>query len=133
MRNSFQERLREARGSLSQAEFAHKMGLIQQTYANWENGAREPDQEKLKKLALHLGATTDWVLGLSAHRTASAADPPSEAAPPQIAITSADVSNLIATNRILTEHLARLCDDHHAQKKNRPPAHDGGGAATRTA
>ena len=73
MKNPFQERLREARGSLSQAEFAHKMGLIQQTYANWENGAREPDQEKLKKLAIQIGVTTDWLLGLSDHRTAKLA------------------------------------------------------------
>lgn len=49
MQNSFTARLRELRGNKSQAVFARELGVIQQTYARWENGQNEPSIEKIKK------------------------------------------------------------------------------------
>ncbi len=39
-------------------------GMVQQTYARWENGDRKPNIFELAELALHFGVSTDWLLGL---------------------------------------------------------------------
>lgn len=58
-------RLKELRGSLSQAKFASDLGLPQQTYANYETGRSEVGLSLLCDLASRFGVTTDWLLGLS--------------------------------------------------------------------
>lgn len=55
--------MRKIRG-LSQAKLAKMLGVAQNTVSNWENGAREPDNENLKKLAQVLGCTVDYLLCL---------------------------------------------------------------------
>lgn len=57
--------LRLIRGAKTQAEIAALLGVPQQTYANWEVGARQPKLDDLCKLALHFEVSTDWLLGLS--------------------------------------------------------------------
>lgn len=64
--------VRKMRG-LSQAKLAKMLGVAQNTVSNWENGAREPDNENLKKLAQALGCTVDYLLCLD---TASSDFPP---------------------------------------------------------
>lgn len=65
---SFSDRLLELRGSSTQTVFAASIGVIQQTYAQWELGNRQPKIQELVRLAQHFGVSTDWLLGLSEMR-----------------------------------------------------------------
>lgn len=58
-------RLLELRGNMSQSAFSKNLGILQQTYARWELGDRQPKLQDLASLASHFGVTTDWLLGLS--------------------------------------------------------------------
>ena len=62
------KRLAELRGNVSQAAFARSLGVLQQTYARWEIGDRQPKLQDLAALASHFGVTTDWLLGLTDDR-----------------------------------------------------------------
>ncbi len=151
----FGDRLRVLRKTVSQAEFARKLGENQQTYARWENGDREPELEKVKILANQLGVTTDYLLGLTgASQTVDqlkSASAPSETT----RITANDVSKLIEencelakaardlgeahkqlinTNAELSKELVELCRESRHQKDCTPVnAHSGGGRAAKTA
>ena len=59
------KRLAELRGNTSQAAFAKSLGVLQQTYARWELGDRQPKLQDLAALASQFGVTTDWLLGLT--------------------------------------------------------------------
>jgi transcriptional regulator with XRE-family HTH domain len=112
MRNTLCERLKTLRGSRSQAEFANEMGIKQQTYANWENGQREPDIEKLLKIALHNGVTSDYLLGLVSEKTEHFAPKLPSVGEIKTAISSEDVSRLIAQNSELSHAAAANGDAH---------------------
>ena len=43
---------------------AAELGIPQQTYANWESGARQPKLNDLRELALHFEVSADFLLGL---------------------------------------------------------------------
>lgn len=62
---SFSSRLRELRGSKTQAVIANELNTNQQTYARWELGDRQPKLQDLASIALHFGVTSDWLLGIS--------------------------------------------------------------------
>lgn len=47
----------------TQKEFADLLGVVQTTVANYENGIRIPDAEKLSKIASLLHITVDYLLG----------------------------------------------------------------------
>jgi transcriptional regulator with XRE-family HTH domain len=51
--------LRKKEG-LSQTEFGVKVGVKQQTVANWENGVIEPTVARLKRVADAFGVTVDY-------------------------------------------------------------------------
>lgn len=74
MRACFQSRLQNAREStgLSRKEFAERIGEFQGTYSAWENG-NLPGSDRMAKLAVALGVTTDYLYGLT--------DEPGAAAP----------------------------------------------------
>lgn len=61
---SFPLKLREARHNkgLTQQQIADKMGITKTTYCGYENGRREPDVEKIKKLACILELSCDELL-----------------------------------------------------------------------
>ena len=50
---------------MSQSAFSRQIGVKQQTYAQWELGARQPKIQELIRLAKHFGLSTDWLLDLS--------------------------------------------------------------------
>ena len=58
-------RLRELRTEkgISQRELARQVGLLPQTYSNYENGMREADYETVIMLADYFNVTTDYLLG----------------------------------------------------------------------
>lgn len=64
----FQHRLKEAResaGFRSQQALASAFGVAQSTVGGWEAGKREPDLETLKRLAVFLNVSLDWITGLA--------------------------------------------------------------------
>ena len=67
----FNERLREIRISqgLSQVELAKKLGVTKQSVSNWENDNIQPSIEMLIKIALCLGVSADYLLGISSEQT----------------------------------------------------------------
>ena len=75
----FRERLRLARGGLrrmSQTELASAAGLSPNSVVRLEDGARKPSFDDLRKLAIALSVTTDYLLGrVESPGLARAADP----------------------------------------------------------
>ena len=75
----FQERLRSARDGLrrmSPAELERAAGLPPNSIARFEEGARKPSFDDLRKLAIALNVTTDYLLGgVESPGLARAADP----------------------------------------------------------
>lgn len=71
---TFSERLRELRGSESQASFAASIGVNRVQYAKYESGQNSPSIELLKRICeAHDGVTADWLLGLPKSAAQSAA------------------------------------------------------------
>ena len=62
----FNENLREARiaAGMSQKDVADRIGVAKSTYSLYESGSREPDVQKIKKLAEVLGVSGSMLLGL---------------------------------------------------------------------
>ncbi|MDQ0873752.1 transcriptional regulator with XRE-family HTH domain [Paenibacillus sp. V4I3] len=56
------EQLRE-REKITQKNLALKLGIARTTYSGYENGAREPDLETLKKIADYFEVSTDFLVG----------------------------------------------------------------------
>ena len=63
---TFGDRLEKLRGSLSQKEFAQKLGVPLTSYTNWVGGTSSPKMEYIVMLCTKLGVSADWLLGLSA-------------------------------------------------------------------
>ena len=61
----FTERLRKLRGERSQREVAEGIGITQQTYGRYENGARKPDLEIIEAMARYHEVSADYLLGLN--------------------------------------------------------------------
>lgn len=65
MKKSFGSKLRDLRGSQSQAAVAAVFGIAQQTYAGWEKDQRKPDLTELCGICSHYAVKADWLLGLA--------------------------------------------------------------------
>ena len=64
----FARRLRELRGTMSQEDFAVRIGVKQTSYSSWERGIKEPSISVLYGISSTLGVSADWLLGLSDDR-----------------------------------------------------------------
>lgn len=64
MEKSFGEKLRDLRGTQSQAAIAAVFGIAQQTYGGWEKDQRKPDLTELCSICVHYAVSADWLLGL---------------------------------------------------------------------
>lgn len=60
----FSERLKELRGTESQASFATAVGLNRVQYAKYENGTNTPSVEALERICRIHACSADWLLGL---------------------------------------------------------------------
>ena len=60
----FAERLRELRGSSSQAEMARELGMKQPQWARYESGASLPSIDILATICRAHACSADWLLGL---------------------------------------------------------------------
>ena len=50
---------------ITQSELAKELGISQNTYSQYETGARQPSLETLIKLAKFYFVSTDYILGLT--------------------------------------------------------------------
>jgi transcriptional regulator with XRE-family HTH domain len=154
-KNTLGDRLKILRGGRSQTDFAREFGLIQQTYARWENNSREPSVDEILKVSHRCGVTTDWLLGVDDEKTEHAKPPVLRStAPPQITqeglenliLQNTELSHaakdlgeshkqLIAINADLSKQLVEMCKEALRQKACTPAkdVKDGGGRATKTA
>lgn len=57
------DKIRTVRGTLTQKEFAEKLGVDNTTLASWEIGRREPDLDSLTMIADISGVSLDWLAG----------------------------------------------------------------------
>ncbi|WFA75375.1 helix-turn-helix transcriptional regulator [Streptococcus suis] len=62
---TFTERLKELRkkNNLTQRELADMLGVSQGSYANWENGKREPNLARLGDIAIYFNTSIDYLTG----------------------------------------------------------------------
>lgn len=56
------ERIKRARGNLSQAEFAERIGVHKNTFGFYERGERVPDAEAVRAICDSFGVTSAWLL-----------------------------------------------------------------------
>lgn len=63
---TFGEKLRESRKrkGYTQEQTAAMLGVAKSTYTGYENGVREPDLFKIKRLIEILGVDSSWLLGV---------------------------------------------------------------------
>ncbi len=54
---------------MSQVQLAKKLGVSKQTVSNWENDNVPPSVEMLRKLAVTLSCSSDYLLELDSSRT----------------------------------------------------------------
>jgi transcriptional regulator with XRE-family HTH domain len=64
----FNEKLKNLRGSATQAEIAAKIGVSQSTYAMYESGKRSPSNSTLKKIAEYFEVSLDYLVGIGTTR-----------------------------------------------------------------
>lgn len=63
-------RLRQLRGTLSQSEFARKIGVKQTSYSGWESELKVPAATVIAQIATTIGVSADWILGVTDDRDA---------------------------------------------------------------
>ncbi len=65
------ERIRTLRTAhqLTQVQLAHKLGVSKQTVSNWENDNVPPSVDMLRKIAITLSCSSDYLLELDTTRT----------------------------------------------------------------
>lgn len=59
------ERLKELRGTMSQAAFVEPIGIDRTTYVSYEKGKHYPDAEILGRIAQSYAVSADYLLGLT--------------------------------------------------------------------
>ena len=70
------ERLKLARGLVSQSDVARNLGIPQQTYSRYEGGYSDPPLGLIVEMAHAFGVTSDWLLGLSDVRSGGGVQTP---------------------------------------------------------
>ena len=63
----FSERLKELRGTESQASFAAAIGMNRVQYAKYESGTNSPSIDALIRICRVHSCSADWLLGLKDH------------------------------------------------------------------
>ena len=71
--SEFSERLKELRGTESQASFAAAIGMNRVQYAKYESGTNSPSVDALSKICRVHACSADWLLGLRENRRVIAA------------------------------------------------------------
>ena len=108
MKKSLGDRLRDLRGSTSQAEIAGKIGVSGQSWGFYERNQKEPTLATIGSICREFNVSADWLLGLP---TASSPSIPSApVVPPDAASASAEAywRGLAASQQETIAGLTRL-------------------------
>lgn len=60
----FCERFKELRGTMTDQQFAEKLGMSRQTIGFYARGERVPDAVGVRRIADACGVSADWLLGI---------------------------------------------------------------------
>ncbi len=134
MKKSLGERLRERRGTRSQAEMANVFGVSQSAYSAWERGAKEPSLSTIGSICREFNVSADWLLGLPGASAPAVPSVPSvPSVPPDAASAHPEAywRALAASQQETIAGLARLLAA--AQKPTTPAVRYGGRGAAKTA
>lgn len=66
------ERLKELRGTTSQADAARRVGIAQQGWARYESGSVTPGADVLCRICSVFGVPSDWLLGITERKSMNA-------------------------------------------------------------
>ena len=71
-----QERIKALRlkAKLTQKQIAEKLNISQKGYSYWENGQREPNNDKIQQLSKIFNVSTDYLLGNTDEKQSSKFD-----------------------------------------------------------
>ena len=133
MKKSLGERLRERRGTRSQAEMANVFGVSQSAYSAWERGAKEPSISTIGSICREFNVSADWLLGLPGASAPAVPSVPSvPSVPPDAASAPSEAywRGLAASQQETIAGLTRLLA---ASKPTVPAARCGGRGATKSA
>ena len=108
MKNVLADRLRELRGSMSQSDFAAKIGVKQTSYSSWERGVKDPLAQTLVQISNTPGVSADWLLGLSDERDYTKPSAPVAPPRPITAKLSSDTAALMQQINDLTARVKAL-------------------------
>ena len=134
MKKSFGDRLRERRGSRSQAEMANVFGVSQSAYSAWERGAKEPSISTIGSICREFNVSADWLLGLPGASAPAVPSVPSvPSVPPDAASAHPEAywRALAASQQATIASLTRLLSE--GRPTPAAPARAGGRAAMKTA
>ena len=134
MKKSFGDRLRDLRGSTSQAEIAGKIGVSGQSWGFYERNQKEPTLATIGSICREFNVSADWLLGLPGASAPAVPSVPSvPSVPPDTASAPSEAywRDLAASQQETIAGLARLLAA--ASKPTVPAARCGGGGATKSA
>jgi len=130
MKKSFGDRLRDLRGSTSQAEIAGKIGVSGQSWGFYERNQKEPTLATIGSICREFNVSADWLLGLP---TASSPSIPSAPVVPPDAASAHPEAYWRALAASQQETIAGLTRLLAASKPTVPAARCGGRGATKSA
>jgi len=109
------QRLRAIRGTFTQAEFAHKLGIHKNTLGRYERGESEPDTKIARLLCTLFGVQPHWLLFGSDTEPSDAGVPgrPNPAGPPPGRLSLIDeLDSLRRDNKELRQDLRELRNEN---------------------
>ena len=134
MKKSFGDRLRDLRGSTSQAEIAGKIGVSGQSWGFYERNQKEPTLATIGSICREFNVSADWLLGLPGASAPAVPSVPSVPSVPPDAASGGSESywrDLAASQQETIASLTRLLSE--GRPTPAAPARAGGRAATKTA
>lgn len=112
------QRLRAIRGTLTQAEFAHRLGIHKNTLGRYERGESEPDTQIARQLCTLFGVQPHWLLFGSDMEPLDAGVPVSKCAAAHPAGRLADeLDNLRRDYRDLRQDLRELRNENREMRQ----------------
>lgn len=75
---SLAERIKTARGPLSKRSFAHRIGIVESTLGNYEQGQSLPNVDVAARICTEFGVSPEWLLMGTGPMRVGEGDAPSE-------------------------------------------------------
>lgn len=115
------QRLRAIRGTLTQAEFAHRLGIHKNTLGRYERGESEPDTQIARQLCTLFGVQPHWLLFGSDMEPPDAGVPARQCAvghPPGRLSLMDELDSLRRDNRELRQDLREMRQENREMRQD---------------